>query len=95
MYVIDLVYTADISVIDQYLVPHREYLDENYAKGVLLCSGPKNPRNGGTIIGFFKSRSEVDAFIENDPFSIHKIATYSVSEFVPVKCHPLIKELCI
>ncbi|MCC2625953.1 MAG: uncharacterized protein K0R14_1826 [Burkholderiales bacterium] len=95
MYVIDIVYTADLSVIDQYLIPHREYLDKNYAKGLLLCSGPKNPRNGGTIIGLFKSRAEVDTFIQNDPFSIHNIAKYSVSEFVPVKCHALIKELCL
>lgn len=94
MFVIDVAYTADISAIDQYLVPHREYLDENYAKGLLLCSGPKNPRNGGTIIGLFKTRDEVDTFIMNDPFSKQGIAKYTVSEFIPVKCHKLIKELC-
>lgn len=94
MFIIDLVYTADISVIDQYLTPHREYLDANYAKGLLLCSGPKNPRNGGTIIGLFRTRDEVDTFIQNDPFNQQKIVKYTVSEFNPVKYHMLIKELC-
>jgi uncharacterized protein YciI len=94
MFIIEISYTAELSVIDEYLAEHRDYLEMHYTTGQLLCSGPKNPRNGGIVIGLFKTRDEVDHFILNDPFNKQQAAKYTVSEFIPVKCHTLIKELC-
>jgi uncharacterized protein YciI len=94
MFIIDIKYTADLSVIDQHLVEHRNYLDTKYKEGILLCSGPKTPRTGGIVIAICKTIEEVETYIQNDPFFKHKVATYSVTEFTPVKHHTSIEQLC-
>ena len=93
MFILDVNYTADISAIDTVLQSHRDYLNVYYTKGLLLCSGPKNPRTGGIIIGLFKTREEVDTFIRNDPYTKHNVAEYTVTEFNPVMKASAIKEL--
>jgi len=47
MYVVELSYTKPMSDVDVHLDAHRAFLDEHYAKGVFLLSGPKEPRTGG------------------------------------------------
>lgn len=93
MYVINVNYKVDIDIIDQHLIAHRDYLDEYYKKGLLLCSGPKEPRNGGIIIALMADKNQVEAFIHNDPFYINGVAEYAPIEFCPVKWHDAIKAL--
>ena len=93
MYVINVNYKVDIKVIDSYLVLHREYLDEYYQKGLLLCSGPREPRDGGVIITLMSNKEDVDEFIRNDPFYTNGVADYALVEFHPVKFHEAINKL--
>lgn len=90
MFIIDIKYIADMATIDAHLAEHRAYLDIFYAKGLLLCSGPKNPRDGGIIIGMFNTREEVESFIHDDPYSKYGIASYQITAFAPVKHHKLL-----
>lgn len=85
MFIIDIIYKADMAVIDECLAEHRAYLDIFYAKGLLLCSGPKTPRTGGVVLGLFKTREEVNEFTHNDPYNKHGLVTYTITEFTPVK----------
>lgn len=74
-----------IEEIDKYLKEHREYLDKGYLSGVLLASGPQNPRNGGVFLGKAESLAKMKEFCDGDPFWQNQCAEYQLIEFIPVK----------
>lgn len=93
MFVIDINYTVELDIIDQYLAEHRAWLDAKYKDGSLLCSGPKTPRTGGILISLLKDCAQVEALVKDDPFYKEGLAEYSITEFTPVKYHGHIHEL--
>lgn len=84
LFLIDVIYTADLAVIETHLAEHRAYLAKGYEAGFLLASGPKTPRTGGMIIGRFASLETAQDFAKNDPFALRKVASHSIVEFEPV-----------
>lgn len=95
MFIINLKYTGTIEAIDQHLIAHRDFLESNYQKGLLLASGPQNPRTGGIIIALGNDRKMVETMIQQDPFFTEKLAEYTITEFTPVKYRAEIKNLVI
>ncbi|MES2204213.1 MAG: YciI family protein [Pseudomonadota bacterium] len=87
MFVIQLHYKVAIETVDQYLIEHRNFLDEGYQKNYFIASGPKNPRTGGIILSQLKDRTQIEKILSEDPFSIHGVADYDIMEFTPVKFH--------
>jgi uncharacterized protein YciI len=83
MFIVTLTYTAPLERIDAYLPAHRAWLGKQYARGLFLMSGRKEPRDGGIIIAHAASRAELDAVLRDDPFAQAGLATYAVTEFVP------------
>jgi uncharacterized protein YciI len=81
MFVIELVYTADLSDIDAAMPQHMAFLKREYAKGRFVMSGRKVPREGGIILCTGESREEVEALIAEDPFVARGLASYRVIEF--------------
>lgn len=88
MFIVSLTYISEISQIDKYLEAYIEYLDKNYEKGVFIASGRKVPRSGGVILANTRNRSELEEIINDDPFKIHNLADYELTEFVPTKSVP-------
>lgn len=93
MFVIKVTYKKPLEVVDQYLIEHRDFLEEGYKKGFFLASGPQNPRAGGIVIALVKSRRELEDILKQDPFYLNEVADYELIEFNPVKYHPLITSL--
>lgn len=85
MFVINIRYIKPIEEIDHLLQAHRNFLGEQYARGLLVCSGPQTPRTGGIIISCAPDRAAVDAMLQQDPFYTEGAAEYAVTEFTPVK----------
>jgi uncharacterized protein YciI len=85
MYIIIVKYLSPIEVIDELLVAHRAFLDKYYETGMLICSGPQNPRTGGIILSKAKNKETIEKMISEDPFFINKAADYEIIEFNPVK----------
>jgi uncharacterized protein YciI len=83
MYIVTLHYIAPLERIDAYLPAHRAWLEAQYARGLMLMSGRKEPRDGGILIAHAASRAELDAALEGDPFGQAGLATYTVTEFIP------------
>ncbi len=92
MLVIDIVYKASLDQIDQVLAEHRNFLEKYYDLGVLLASGPKNPREGGVIIAL-ANKNQMEAIIQEDPFYQNNLASYKITEFNPVKYCEALKPL--
>jgi len=88
MFVVVLTYEKPLEVIDTLLEAHIRYLDECYAQGVFLASGPQTPRIGGVILAQVESRETLMKILARDPFNQEGAARYEVIEFVPTKTVP-------
>jgi uncharacterized protein YciI len=81
MFVIELVYKADLQEIDARMREHMTFLRKHYAAGTFLVSGRKIPREGGIILAVGKSRDEIEAVMKQDPFCKHGLADFRIIEF--------------
>jgi uncharacterized protein YciI len=81
MFVIELVYKADLAEIDAHMAAHVTFLKRYYASGNFLLSGRKIPREGGIILAVGESRRQIEAIIKEDPFCAHGLADFRIIEF--------------
>jgi len=81
MFVIELIYKADLAAIDAHMSAHVRFLKKYYASGHFLVSGRKIPRDGGIILAVAKSREEIESIIKEDPFCKHGLAESRIIEF--------------
>ena len=81
MFVIELVYKADLDEIDAHMAAHVAFLKKYYAAGNFLVSGRKVPRDGGIILAVGKNRRQIEAIVEEDPFRTHGLADFRIVEF--------------
>lgn len=88
MFLIILDYLRPLDVVDRHVDAHRSHLARQFAAGHLLVSGPQIPRKGGVILSCLKTRAEVDAMMQRDPFILNGVADYQVTEFVARAAHP-------
>ncbi|WP_025597858.1 YciI family protein [Burkholderia sp. WSM2230] len=88
MYVINLIYTAPLERIDDALEAHRAFVAKQFEDGVFVAAGPKVPRDGGIILAVRIERDRLDAILATDPFAVHKLARYEVTEFKTTRLAP-------
>ena len=72
-----------LTVIDA----HRAYLGGLKEKGLLLASGPLDPRSGGALLLRVPdegSAAALDAIRDGDPFVQHGLAQYELLPWMPV-----------
>jgi uncharacterized protein YciI len=81
MFIIELIYKAELAEIDASMRPHMAYLKKHYAAGTFLMSGRKVPRDGGIILALGQSREEVEAIVKEDPFVARGLAEFRIIEF--------------
>src|SRR5580765_2951624 len=93
MFIINLNYIVPLEKLDAHMTEHVKYLHKYYKQNIFVASGRKVPRTGGIILALAKSKEEVDRIISEDPFCIHKLAEFSVTEFLTSQNHPDLKNL--
>lgn len=81
MFVIELIYKAELSEIDAAMRAHMAYLKKEYAAGRFLMSGRKVPRTGGIILALGESREQVETLVKQDPFVARGLADFRIIEF--------------
>ncbi len=81
MFVIELIYKADLAAIDARMTAHVRFLKKYYVSGNFLVSGRKIPRDGGIIMAVGKTRQEIEAIVAEDPFVTHGLADVRIIEF--------------
>ena len=84
-FVVEITYIAPLEAIDAALPEHRAFLQGGYEQGLLLCSGPQEPRTGGIILARAPARDDLTQFFRADPFQSRNMAKYRFLEFTPVK----------
>ena len=85
MFIISLTYKVELTKVDLFLAEHIEYLDQQYAQGNFILSGPKEPRNGGVIIANVANRQKLDELIQADPFYREQLADFAITQMTPTK----------
>lgn len=88
MFILNLTYKKNLDEVEKFLGEHILYLNKYYASGNFICSGRKNPRNGGIILCLANDIALVEKLIQEDPFKREGIADYEIIEFSPTKCSP-------
>ena len=81
MFVVELIYKADLAEIDAHMRAHVAFLKKHYAAGRFLVSGRKIPRDGGIILALGASRDEIEGIMKEDPFCKNGLADFRVIEF--------------
>ena len=74
------------------MTEHVKFLQVYYKKNIFVTSGRKVPRTGGIILALGKSKAEIEKIMSEDPFVIHHLAEYTVTEFLNSQTHPKFKE---
>ena len=93
MFVINLNYIVPLEQLDKHMGDHVKFLKLYYEKSVFVASGRKVPRTGGIILALGKSKEEIEKIISQDPFYIHKLAEFTITEFLTSQYHPQLKSL--
>jgi len=91
-FIINVTYKAPLTKIDELLTEHRKFLQGGYDKGLLLFSGPRNPRTGGVVAARAESLEFIKSFFNNDPYKINNAADYEFVEIDPVKRQPFLED---
>jgi uncharacterized protein YciI len=93
MFIINLNYIVPLEQLDAHMTDHVKFLRKYYKQNVFVASGRKVPRTGGIILALAKSKDDVEKIIAEDPFYVHKLAEFTITEFLTSQYHPDLKNL--
>ena len=93
MFIINLTYIVPLDELDKHMGAHVKFLREYYKKNTFVASGRKVPRTGGIILALASSKEAVEKIISEDPFYRHKLAEFTITEFLTSQYHPELKKL--
>lgn len=85
MFIISLEYIRPIEQVEKYLEAHRAFLQDYFEQNKLVCIGRKNPRSGGMIIAYNMTLDEARELAQGDPFNVHGVAEYTITELIPTR----------
>jgi uncharacterized protein YciI len=83
-FIIELTYTVPFQQLADTLPDHRRFLRAGYEQGLVLFSGPQEPKVGGIIVARMPSLEALQQFFAADPFQQRGLATYRFIEFEPL-----------
>jgi uncharacterized protein YciI len=88
MYALAIIrYRRPLEEVLKVVEAHRSYLGSLKTKGLLLASGPLEPRNGGALflrVPDDNVQANLDQIRDEDPFSKAGVAQYELLPWVPV-----------
>jgi uncharacterized protein YciI len=93
MFIINLNYIVPLEKLDEHMKDHVVFLKKYYKQNVFVASGRKVPRTGGIILALAKSKEEIETIVREDPFHIHNLAEFTITEFLTSQYHPELKKL--
>lgn len=74
---------ADKSKAPALVEGHKAWLARGFDDGVFLLAGNLRPHSGGAILAQDRSRAEVEARLQDDPFVAEGVVTADILEIAP------------
>lgn len=93
MFIVTLTYVAPLEQLDAHMGEHMKFLKTYYQKNIFLTSGRQVPRVGGIIVANAGSKDQLQSIMNEDPFCRHKLAEFSITEFLNSQMHPAFKTM--
>lgn len=87
-FLVEATYAAPFEQVRQAIPRHRAWLQQGYDRGLFLCSGPKAPPTGGYLLARADCVEALKAMFKDEPFNQEGLATFTFTEFDPVKRQP-------
>ncbi len=84
-FIVEAKYLVPFEQIKDTIPSHRAFLQKGYDLGMFLCSGPKEPPTGGFLVAKAASKAELEALFADEPFHVANLASFTFTEFSPVK----------
>ncbi len=91
-FVVTLTFLTPFESFGEAVPRHAAFLREGYDAGMLLVSGPREPRTGGIVVARAGSEEALRTYMDRDPFALEGLATYDVAEFSPTMSSPVLSE---
>ncbi len=91
-FLVEITYALPFEQMAPIVPEHRAFLQEGYETGMILMSGPMNPRTGGVVIARAESEEQLRDYFSRDPYFLKHAATYRFIEFDPVKYQMFIED---
>jgi uncharacterized protein YciI len=82
-FVVEIIYTRPFDEVAAVIDEHRAYLQTGYQRGLLLISGPQEPRVGGILVMRADLLATVQSFCDGDPYALKGVAKHRIIEFLP------------
>ena len=79
MFILSLTYIAPLEDADKHMEAHMAWVKAGYEQGLFLASGRKVPRTGGVVLARGE-RAALERMCSDDPFTVHGIAEYEITE---------------
>lgn len=79
MFILSLTYIAPLEDADKHMEAHMAWVKAGYDQGLFIASGRKVPRTGGVILARGE-RAALEQMCADDPFTVHGIAEYEITE---------------
>jgi uncharacterized protein YciI len=76
-------YLAGGEAVAEVVPEHRDWVLGHYESGVMLASGPQEPRVGGVLLLRCTSLDEARAIVDADPLVTRGVARYDLVAFQP------------
>ncbi|PED84323.1 GTP cyclohydrolase [Bacillus pseudomycoides] len=85
MFIILLKYVKPLSVVEDFMQEHVDFLDRHYKGNDFIFSGRRDPRIGGVILVNSDDEAAVQEILKEDPFYKNQVAEYELIKFTPTK----------
>jgi len=79
-----MVFNDMTKLTDKLTEQHRNYIAKEYLNNNLMFGGRKVPRTGGIILSKHQTKQQLINLLDADPFINTGVASYTITEFVPV-----------
>jgi uncharacterized protein YciI len=76
-------YLASPEEVAEVVPDHRDWIRGHYESGVMLASGPQEPRVGGVLVLRCPSIGEARELVDADPLVTRGVARYGLVAFQP------------
>lgn len=85
MFVVLLKFSANKAQAGEFMAGHNAWIKRGFDAGTFLMVGSLQPKMGGGILAHNMSRSELEAFVNEDPFVMENVVSAEVLEIDPAK----------
>jgi len=93
MFIVLLKFSDNKGQASQFMESHEEWIERGIEDDVFLLVGSLQPNQGGGIVAYNTSRSDLQTRVNDDPFVAENVVYAEILEITPSKANKRLKFL--